>query len=677
MTAPEPKAPAPPAPEGVDRLGKVISGRYLVRELLGEGGMGSVYLAEHTHMKKRVALKLLHPEMSDNAEVAARFEREAMAASHIEHPNVAAATDFGKTDDGAFFLVLEYIEGTSLRDALESGPISVPRTLRIVRQISLALERAHDAGIVHRDLKPENVMLVKKEAEPDFVKVLDFGIAKLLEGAAQTASADSAKRSGRAPNQVLTRLGTILGTPEYMAPEQALGEAVTPAADLYGVGVIMYEMLTGKHPFDPPDRVAMLSFHIVAPVPLMLSRAPDVEVPAMVEAVVRCLLEKDAKKRYPNARALIEAIDGAAAASGIDAGGIPSAVASQRLVDDRPPNSLGPDAFAKTSFGVPVAGGVGGAAAVTNGADGSLSPSPAGVALRGAPDGNARGAEGPLAALLRLPRALLITLAAVLPLVLVGFVVALVLIFRGPKTDGASTSGEGGAAEARAKGKLAPPDRVKAAVAIGPEGLEALAKEFPEDTSILQRLAIAQQMQGKSTQAIATVKALVEASPDAADDDELVQLVTTIAVKGQGDADDAAFALLEGPLGARGVDALIDLTSRGPGQMQGQPGRDLRARAGKSLAKPEVRGHASPAAGVFLDFKAETSCAGRHELLARAKDTGDARVLPTLKQLRVTRGCGGLFKRGDCWPCMRKDTALEDAITAVEARAPAASPPPK
>jgi serine/threonine protein kinase len=283
---------AAPAAEAENRLGKVINGRYLIQQLLGEGGMGSVYLAEHTHMKKRVAIKLLHPEMSDNAEVSARFEREAMAAAHIEHPNVAGATDFGKTEDGAFFLVLEYVEGINLRDTLAEGPLTAQRALRITRQIALALERAHDAGIVHRDLKPENVMLMKKGDEPDFVKVLDFGIAKVLEGAA-SASAEIAKRNGGVAGVPLTRMGTILGTPEYMAPEQALGEPVTPAADLYGVGVMLYEMLTGKHPFDPPDRMAMLSFHIVAPVPLMQDRAPAVDVPAMVEAVVRCLLEKD------------------------------------------------------------------------------------------------------------------------------------------------------------------------------------------------------------------------------------------------------------------------------------------------------------------------------------------------------------------------------------------------
>src|SRR5688572_8709954 len=182
MTTPSPIAPAqgsePPASAGASRLGQVISGRYLIKELIGEGGMGAVYLAEHTHMRKRVALKLLHAEMHDNEEVLARFRREAEAAAHIEHPNVVAATDFGQTDDGGFFLVLEYVEGTSLREVLNRGALSVSRALHIARQIAYALERAHDAGIVHRDLKPENVMLVKKEDDPDFVKVLDFGIAR-------------------------------------------------------------------------------------------------------------------------------------------------------------------------------------------------------------------------------------------------------------------------------------------------------------------------------------------------------------------------------------------------------------------------------------------------------------------------------------------------------------------
>jgi serine/threonine-protein kinase len=654
---------ANPAAEAVNRVGQVISGRYLIKQLLGEGGMGAVYLAEHTHMKKRVALKLLHPEMVDNVEVSARFEREALASAHIEHPNVAAATDFGKTDDGAFFLVLEYIEGTNLRDALEPGPLAVQRSLRIGRQIALALERAHDAGIVHRDLKPENVMLVKKGDEPDFVKVLDFGIAKLLEGAASASEAISRRNvASGAPAQPLTRLGTVLGTPEYMAPEQALGEAVTPAADLYGVGIMMYEMLTGKHPFDPPDRMAMLSFHIVAPVPAMQDRSPAVDVPPAVEAVVRCLLEKDSKKRYVNARALIEAIDAAAASSAIDLGGVtpapvPSAPNSVRTVGGaaaRPsatPDWAGNDAFAQTSVGLPAA-----------------SPTAAGTdpALTLPAKVGESAVSRLLGKLAQQPRNVLYAIAAGVPLALVAIVVILVLAFRGGKP--VDPKAPEGTTVAAPKGKTAPPERVEAAVALGPDALETLAKEFPEDSSLRQKLAFAYYAQGKTTDALRNVRALLAANPAAASEDEIVLLVTKVAAKPQGTDDDEAFALLEGPLGERGVDALIELSTRAPGR-EVRDTRDVRVRATTALAKPEVRAHSSEAAAILLDFKAATACAAKHELLDRAKEHGDARLLPILKQIKQARG-RGFFSR-DPYPCMRKDTALEDAFTAVEARVPA------
>src|SRR3984885_14927769 len=178
---PEPRASERPSqraggPESL--VGHILSGRYFIERLIGEGGMGAVYQAEHMHMHKRLAVKVLHPEMTRQPEVVARFEREAMAAAHIEHPNVAAATDFGKLDDGSFFLVLEYVEGKSLRDAADSGALALERALHIAQQMASALSRAHALGIVHRDLKPENVMLVTRDGAADFVKILDFGIAK-------------------------------------------------------------------------------------------------------------------------------------------------------------------------------------------------------------------------------------------------------------------------------------------------------------------------------------------------------------------------------------------------------------------------------------------------------------------------------------------------------------------
>src|SRR5687768_17603651 len=201
------------------RVGAVLADRYRIDSLLGEGGMGKVYAAEHVLMKKKLAVKVLHRELTTVPEVVARFEREAMAAANIENPNVAAATDFGKLPDGSVFLVLEYVQGKNLRDEIAAGPFALDRALHITRQIASALGSAHALNIVHRDLKPENVMLVEKGADPDFVKVLDFGIAKVPIGEVDR----SAQNSKDAP---ITKVGMVFGTPEYMAPEQALGQPV-------------------------------------------------------------------------------------------------------------------------------------------------------------------------------------------------------------------------------------------------------------------------------------------------------------------------------------------------------------------------------------------------------------------------------------------------------------------
>src|SRR5688500_474935 len=219
------------------RLGTVLAERYRLHSLLGEGGMGKVYAAEHVLMKKRLAVKVLHRELTLVPEVVARFEREAMAAANIDHPNVAAATDFGRLADGSVFLVLEFVQGRSLREEIALGPMAVERALHIARQIGSGLRGAHLHGIVHRDLKPENIMLVEKEGDPDFVKVLDFGVAKVPIGEVPTQGTP------------ISRAGMVFGTPEYMAPEQALGEPVDGRADLYALGVMLFEMLAGERPF--------------------------------------------------------------------------------------------------------------------------------------------------------------------------------------------------------------------------------------------------------------------------------------------------------------------------------------------------------------------------------------------------------------------------------------------
>jgi serine/threonine-protein kinase len=276
-------------------IGDVVADRYRIEAVLGEGGMGIVYRAEHTHLRKPYALKVLLPAVWSMPEVVARFEREAIAAGNIQSPHVAAATDFGRLEDGSFFLVMEYVKGRTLRAVLEAGALQPVRALRILQGIVDGLGAAHARGIIHRDLKPENVMLLERDDDPDFVKVLDFGVAKVDVG-----------RSS-APGIPLTRAGAILGTPEYMSPEQALGEAVDTRSDLYSAGVILFEMLTGKCPFGGGP-LSVLRAHIMSEVP-ELPPAVLESVDDRVSPLLRRLLAKSPDDRYATAAELIAALD--------------------------------------------------------------------------------------------------------------------------------------------------------------------------------------------------------------------------------------------------------------------------------------------------------------------------------------------------------------------------------
>ncbi|HEV8548086.1 MAG TPA: serine/threonine-protein kinase [Polyangiaceae bacterium] len=249
----------PKLPEGA-----IIAGRYKILGFIGAGGMGAVYRAEHVHMRKTVALKLLHKEFLGVDEVVARFEREAIAAARIEHPNVVAASDFGKLEDGSFYLVLEFVAGTSLRALIEkNGALPLARTLRIAQQTVQALGAAHAAGVVHRDLKPDNVMLVATSDGTDRVKVLDFGIARIAQ---PDPKRDSTK---------LTQVGMVMGTVAYMSPEQATGQAVDERTDLYSLGIMLYEMIAGRVPFDAELPSQVLARQLVEePPPLPVSTPP-------------------------------------------------------------------------------------------------------------------------------------------------------------------------------------------------------------------------------------------------------------------------------------------------------------------------------------------------------------------------------------------------------------------
>ena len=282
--------------------GEVIADRYKVVARLGEGGMGVVYSVEHTHMRKLFALKVLHRELLRMPEVVARFEREAVLAGSINHANVAAATDFGKLPDGSFFLILELVVGKGLRDLLAEGPLPITRALPIMRGMTAGVAAAHAKGIVHRDLKPDNVMLVGRDDNPDFVKVLDFGIAK-GDAVNEVRSAEEG-----AAAQPLTKIGAVMGTPDYMSPEQALGKTVDHRSDLYSLGVIFFELCTGEPPFRG-EALQVLQKHLMVeapPVPPEL--VVGVNVP--IAAIVAKLLAKEPADRYQTAAEVLAAIDG-------------------------------------------------------------------------------------------------------------------------------------------------------------------------------------------------------------------------------------------------------------------------------------------------------------------------------------------------------------------------------
>ncbi len=283
----------PPRAAGGDpRIGTTLGGRYHVRRLCGEGAMGRVYEAQHIDIGRRVAIKVLHARFHHSADLVERFRREARAASKIGHPNIVDVTDSGTTPDGAFYFVMEYLDGINLEDLIaDKGPLPVERGLLVAAQIARALEAAHGADIIHRDLKPANVMLINRTDEEDFVKVLDFGISKDLDIAVGAA---------------LTRPDVAIGTPAYMAPEQAAGKTADALTDVYGVGGLLYEMLTGTAPCVGEDAIDVLQRKANEdPKPIGQVRP---NLPRDVQNLVNRALSRHPGDRHPNMTSLKENI---------------------------------------------------------------------------------------------------------------------------------------------------------------------------------------------------------------------------------------------------------------------------------------------------------------------------------------------------------------------------------
>lgn len=269
-------------------LGRTVNDKFRIIDFIGQGGMGTVYLAEHETLPRRFAIKILKTEYLENEQFVERFRREAIAASRVVHPNVVYITDFGQLPEGNYYIVMEYLEGEGLDNLLDSqGKIPISRALPILMQVADGLDHAHRMGIVHRDIKAENVLLTTERGKKDVVKLLDFGIARLL-----------------LPNFTSTRItshGQVFGTPEYMSPEQASGKNLDGRSDIYSLGVLAFELVTGSPPFWDEDPTEILQAHLSDPPPAPSSRVQDQNIPSLFDAVVLRCLAKDPAERFGTA----------------------------------------------------------------------------------------------------------------------------------------------------------------------------------------------------------------------------------------------------------------------------------------------------------------------------------------------------------------------------------------
>jgi serine/threonine-protein kinase len=577
-------------------IGAVVGERYRIVSRIGVGGMGAVYRAEHTMMRRDLAIKVLLSELGGREEFARRFEREAESASRLAHPNIITVTDFGRTPDGSLFLAMEFLAGESLTSVISQGPMPRGRALAIIRQMLRALDHAHAAGVVHRDLKPDNIMLIERDGQRDVVKILDFGIAKVTE-----------PTSGQ---EALTQAGVIFGTPEYLSPEQAVGEAVDARADLYAAGVILYEMLVGQRPFESDDKVKIISMHLSHAPPRMRDVNPAVDVPPALEQVVLQAMEKHRENRFASATAFLQALED-----------------SEAVVDPSLPMEMGPTAPHI-----------------------ALATPPPGATARGRLAGGRTGA-----------------LAAVVAVAAVAVGGAATWRWRAHRAHSPAVLATHPAAPAPAAPAVA--TQLKKIEALLEEGNTAVARldveeelaRHPKDARIhymLGRIAFAENRRGEALVAYRDAISL-----DGGFRGDPVLLAHVDAALAEPRHAQAALDLLVDKVGFPAADILAKVANEGTELPR-------RKRAAQALDDMGEGDRVNRLSLLLLELKKAPTCEERKEIVEKLRQLGDPHAVPALKALRTSRGGGGigrLMSRLSGAPgtaCMKKE--LPDAIKELE-----------
>ncbi|MFO0551615.1 MAG: serine/threonine-protein kinase [Polyangiaceae bacterium] len=610
-------------------VGTTLSDRYRIHNLLAMGGMGAVYTGEHVHMRKRVAIKLLHPDTENLPSLVSRFEREAIVGAHVEHPNIASARDFGKLKDGSYYLVLEFVRGITLRQLLQKGKIPISRALPIARQIASALSALHEVGIFHRDIAPRNVMVVP--GAEDKVKLIDFGFAKVP---VERFRALSVQQGTPILPSEITAPGVVFGTIGYLAPEAALGmSAVDERSDLYALGAIFYELFSGVPPFEAASQGRLFLKHRNDPVPKMADRAKDARVPAELEAIAVKLLEKRPENRYASARDVERALEAAAVHLAPESRPAPATDTPELTV-------LG----AAEDVTLPRYEDV--AASSTTEAPSSLT--------QPRPSAGGGGATK-----------LALALAAVAVLAGGGW-----FMFGRSRSPADAPAPPGSTAPASAASSpaasvasslgTAPADSTQAVARSAPPATSASA---PRDTlpaaeiEAHKKTLLQAQTSNNWSGAADALLALAAGAPTALGSPELRLAATEVATRLSINKElgDKLIDALSRSFGADGIDVLYELVTR-------RGGSRAATMATEMLARPEVRARGSKALGLLLDLRA-TPCMERLKLLDRVRTDGDDRVLAILI---ASRGMDCATVNGGC--CILNNADLESAIADLSKR---------